>query len=83
MSRSLTIDQKAFIAGEEGVCPECEKKVAWSDLDKNWYMCASCVDDIVNGGADVRESIRRSGRAGTTSFSLDTPKDLIGTIGNQ
>lgn len=56
---SLTVDQRAFVVGEEGICPECEEKVAWSDIDKNWYMCETCVNAIVNGVVDVRDGVGR------------------------
>lgn len=47
-TRPLTLDQRAFIVGEQGICASCEKQVEWSDIDPTWYVCGDCMNDILN-----------------------------------
>jgi hypothetical protein len=44
----LNIDQRAFVVGDQGICPECEEPVEWSDIDPNWYLCNDCVFDLLH-----------------------------------
>lgn len=46
----LTVEQRAFIVGEEGICPECEAPVRWNDIDHEWFICEQCIHDIVRAG---------------------------------
>lgn len=50
---NLNIDQRAYIVGEQGICPECERNVDWSDIDPNWYLCNDCVCELLAGGPAV------------------------------
>lgn len=47
-SEHLSLDQRAFIAGDEGICPECERTVQWADIDKQWYLCNDCVHMLLH-----------------------------------
>lgn len=52
MNRALTLEQRAFIAGEQGICPTCEQEVDWKDLDPTFYVCEDCMAAIVNHEED-------------------------------
>ena len=60
----LTAEQRAFVVGEEGLCPECERELKWSAMNAVWYMCQKCVDEIVNGEPYVGEGQRTESPAG-------------------
>lgn len=51
-TRPLTLEQRAFIVGEEGICPACDKEVEWSKIDTSFYVCEDCMATIVNGSED-------------------------------
>lgn len=71
MQSSLTAEQRAYVVGEEGICPECERELKWSNMNAVWYMCQKCVDQIVNGvELDVREGQRVAGPAGPKTARL-------------
>lgn len=46
MSNTLTLEQRAFICGEEGICPSCEQQVDWKDIDHTFYVCKDCMAQI-------------------------------------
>ena len=47
-TRALTVDQRAFIVGEEGICPGCGNEVEWKDVDPTFYVCEYCMANVVN-----------------------------------
>lgn len=47
MKNTFSIDQRAQIVSEECICPECEKPVAWSDIDKDWFVCDACLYSLL------------------------------------
>ncbi len=67
---SLTADQRAFIIGEEGICPECEAELKWMDMNTTWYMCNKCVNEIINGESYVGEGQRVEGPSGPKTSRL-------------
>lgn len=48
-TRPLTLEQRAYVVGEEGICPCCMKEVAWKDIDTTFYVCEDCMANVVNG----------------------------------
>lgn len=58
MKTPLNIDQRAYVVGAQGICPECEVEVEWTDVDPNWYVCKPCVDRLMHGPAyDVAKQL--------------------------
>lgn len=43
MKSALTVEQRLFVLGEQGICPECEREVEWSQVDTEWGVCTTCM----------------------------------------
>lgn len=52
--KSLTLEQRAFVVGEQGICPACEKEVEWADIDTDWYVCKECIN-MIQRPQDINE----------------------------
>lgn len=44
--RTLTLEQRAQVCGEEGICPSCEREVEWANIDHTFYVCEDCMAEI-------------------------------------
>lgn len=60
----LTLDQRAFVVGEEGVCPLCGVEVEWSDISTDWYVCFQCLHTLM---LDEPQELVRTLRPATRS----------------
>lgn len=56
---TLNIEQRAFVVGEEGVCPICGREVEWDEVDPSWYVCVSCMVSF-NEHEDESSNSRRT-----------------------
>ena len=56
--RSLNIEQRAFIVGDEGVCPLCGREVDWGDIDSRWYCCVQCINEWHDPRDDINHEVR-------------------------
>lgn len=42
----LTLEQRAYVVGDQGICPVCEKEKDWSEINHSWFVCNECVHDM-------------------------------------
>lgn len=45
IEQALTREQRAFVCGDEGICPACQREVEWADVDTNLYICKTCLEE--------------------------------------